>query len=118
MFKRRVAGQGGFPSEPAAPLLPGPVPEGPAAPSPAAELAYLDSDVAPHEGEQPLMISASRLNPLAVPSFAKRAFSFVGYPSSVDLSHMNLVEEMDRTLKAWVQMTATSTAIRPCFRHA
>ena len=38
--------------------------------------AYLDSDGAPHEGDQPLMISASRSNPLAVPSFAKAGFLF------------------------------------------
>jgi hypothetical protein len=76
MFKRRAAGQRIFPSEPAAPSLPSPVPEGPAAPSLAAELAYLDSDGASHEGEQPFMISASRLNPLAMPSFAKAGFPF------------------------------------------
>ena len=74
MFNRRAAGQRIFPS--AAPSLPSPVAEGPAAPSSAAELAYLDSDGAPHEGEQPLVISASRSNPLAVPSFAKAAFLF------------------------------------------
>ena len=72
MFKRRAAGQRIFPSEPAAPSLPSPVPEGPAAPSMAAELAYLDGDGAP----QPLMISASRSNPLAVPSFAKAGVLF------------------------------------------
>ena len=33
-------------------------------------------DGAPHEGEQPLVISASRSNPLAVPSFAKAGFVF------------------------------------------
>ena len=76
MFKRRATGQRIFPSEPAAPSLPRPVPEGPAAPSSAAELAYLDSDGAPHEGEQPLMTSASRSNPLAVLSFAKSGFLF------------------------------------------
>jgi len=42
----------------------------------AAELAYLNSDGAPHEGEQPVMISASRSNPMAVPSFAKAGFLF------------------------------------------
>jgi hypothetical protein len=40
MFKRHAAGQRIFPSEPAAPSLPRPVPEGQAAPSKAAELAY------------------------------------------------------------------------------
>jgi hypothetical protein len=45
-------------------------------PSSAADLAYLDSDGAPHEGEQTLMISASPSNPLAVPSFAKAGFLF------------------------------------------
>ena len=76
MFKCRAAGQRIFPSEPAPPSLPRPVPEGPTTPFSAAELAYLDSDGAPDEGEQPLMISASRLNPSAVPSFAKAAFLF------------------------------------------
>jgi hypothetical protein len=76
MFKRRATGQRIFPSEPAAPSLPRPVFEGQAAPSMAAELAYLDSDGAPHESEQPLMISARRSNPLAVPSFAKAGFLF------------------------------------------
>ncbi len=73
MFKHR---QRIFSSEPTTPSLPRPVPEGPAAPSMAAELAYLNSDGAPHEGEQPVMISASRLNPLAVPSLAKSGFLF------------------------------------------
>jgi hypothetical protein len=76
MFKRRATGQRIFPTEPAAPSLPSPVPKGPAPPSSAADLAYLDSDGAPHEGEQPLMISASRSNPFAVPSFAKAGFLF------------------------------------------
>jgi hypothetical protein len=76
MFKRRATGQRIFPSEPAAPSLPSPVPEGQAAPSMAAELAYLDSDGAPHDGEQPLMVSASPSNPLTVPSFAKAGFLF------------------------------------------
>jgi len=67
MFNRRAAGQRIFPS--AAPLLPSPVPAAPSS-------AYLDSDGAPHEGDQPLMISASRSNPLAVPSFAKSGFLF------------------------------------------
>jgi hypothetical protein len=57
-------------------------------------LAYLDSDGASHEGEQPLMISATRSNPLAGRPSPSPAFCFVGYPSSVDLSHMTLVEEM------------------------
>jgi hypothetical protein len=74
MFKCRAAGQRIFPS--AAPSLPSPVAEGPAAPSSAAELAFLDSDGAPHDGEQTLMISASPSNPLAVPSFAKAGFLF------------------------------------------
>ena len=69
MFKRREAGQRIFPS--AAPSLPSPT-----APSSATELAYLDGDGAPHQGEQPLMISASRSNPMAVPSFAKAGFLF------------------------------------------
>ena len=73
MFKHR---QRIFPSEPTTPSLPSPVPEGPAATSSAAELAYLDSDGAPHEGEQTLMVSASRSNLLAVPSFAKAGFLF------------------------------------------
>ncbi|MGO9238472.1 MAG: hypothetical protein ACLP4V_31900 [Methylocella sp.] len=73
MFKHR---QRIFSSEPTTPSLPRPVPEGPAAPSMAAELAYLNSDGAPHEGEQPVMISASRSNPMAVPSFAKAGFLF------------------------------------------
>ena len=76
MFKRRATGQRIFPLEPAAPSLPRPVPEGQAAPSTTAGSAYLDSDGAPHEGDQPLMISASRSNPLAVPSFAKSGFLF------------------------------------------
>jgi hypothetical protein len=76
MFKRRAVDQRIFPSEPAAPSLPSPVPEGPAATSSAAEFAYLHSDGVPHEVEQPSMISASRSNPLAVPSFAKAAFLF------------------------------------------
>jgi hypothetical protein len=76
MFKRRATGQRIFSSEPTTPSLPSPSPEGPSAPSSAAELAYLDSDGAPHEGEQPLMISASRSNPLAVPSLAKAGFLF------------------------------------------
>jgi hypothetical protein len=76
MSQRHAAGQRIFPSEPAAPSLPSPVLEGPTTPSSAAELAYLDSDGAPHEGEQPLMVSASRLNPSAVPSFAKAGFLF------------------------------------------
>ena len=73
MMLRRGFGQTGkssrriFPS--AAPLLPSPVPAAPSS-------AYLDSDGAPHEGDQPLMISASRSNPLAVPSFAKAGFLF------------------------------------------
>jgi hypothetical protein len=67
MFNRRAAGQRIFPS--AAPLLPSPVPAAPSS-------AYLDSDGVPHEGEQPSMISASRSNPLAVPSFAKAGFLF------------------------------------------
>jgi hypothetical protein len=62
MFKRRAVDQRIF--QPAAPSLPSPVPEGPAATSSAAELAYLDSDGAPHEGEQILMISASPSNPI------------------------------------------------------
>ena len=61
MFNRRAVGQRISPSEPVAPSLLSPVPEDQAAPSSAAELAYLDSDGAPHEGEQPVMISASRL---------------------------------------------------------
>ncbi len=76
MFNRRAVGKRISPSEPVAPSLLSPVPEDQAAPSSAAELAYLDSDGAPHEGDQPLMISASRSNPLAVPSFAKAAFLF------------------------------------------
>jgi hypothetical protein len=76
MFKRRATGQQIFPLEPAAPSLPRPVPEGQAAPSTTAGSAYLDNDGAPHEGDQPLMISASRSNPLAVPSFAKSGFLF------------------------------------------
>jgi hypothetical protein len=76
MFKRLAAGQRIFPSEPAATSLPRPVPEGQAAPSTTAGSAYLDNDDAPHEGEQPLMLSASRSNPLAVPSFAKAGFLF------------------------------------------
>ena len=77
MFKRRAVDQRIFPSEPAAPSLPSPVPEGSTTPSSAADLAYLDSDGAPHEGDQPLMmISASHSNPLAVPSFAKAGFLF------------------------------------------
>ena len=77
MFKRRATGRQIFPWKPAAPSLPRPVPEGQAAPSTTAELAYLDNDGAPHEGDQPLMISASRSNPLAVPSFAiKSGFLF------------------------------------------
>jgi hypothetical protein len=51
MFKRPAAGQ--FPSEPTAPSLPSPVPEGPAAPSMAAELAYLDSDGARMRASSP-----------------------------------------------------------------
>jgi hypothetical protein len=76
MFKRRATGQRIFPSEPAAHSLRSPVPEGSTATSSAAELAYLDIDGAPHEGEQTLMISASPSNPLAVPSFAKAGFLF------------------------------------------
>ena len=76
MFKRRATGQRIFRPERAAPSLPSPVPEGPTTPSSAADFAYLDSDGAPREGEQPLMISASRSNPLAVPSFAKAGFLF------------------------------------------
>jgi len=49
MFKYRAAGQRIFPSEPAAPSLPRPLPEDPAVSCSAAELAYLDSDGAPHE---------------------------------------------------------------------
>ena len=71
MFNRRAAGQQIFPLEPAAHSL-----SIPAAPSSAAELAFLDSDGAPHDGEQTLMISASPSNPLAVPSFAKAGFLF------------------------------------------
>ena len=76
MFKRRATGQQIFPLEPAAPSLPSPVPEGPSARSSAADFAYLHSDGVPHEGEQPLMISASSSNILAVPSFAKAGFLF------------------------------------------
>ncbi len=76
MFNRRAVGKRISPSEPVAPSLLSPVPEDQAAPSSAAELAYLDSDGAPHECEQPVMISASRLNPLAVPSLAKSGFLF------------------------------------------
>jgi len=76
MFKRRATGQRISPSEPPAPSLPRPFPEGPAVPCSAAELAYLDNDGAPHDGEQTLMVSASPSNPLAVPSFAKAAFLF------------------------------------------
>ena len=93
MFKRRATGQQIFPLEPAAPSLPRPVPEGQAAPSTTAELAYLDNDGAPHEGDQPLMISASRQIRWRCPPSPSPAFSFVGYPSSVDL-------------KAWVQPKA------------
>jgi len=75
MFKQRAASQRISP-EPAAPSLQSPVPEGASARSSAADFAYLNSDDASHEGEQPLMISASRSNPLAVPSFAKAGFLF------------------------------------------
>ena len=75
MFKRRATGQQIFPLEPAAPSLPSPVPEA-SGTFLDRRLAYLDNDGAPHEGDQPLMISASRSNPLAVPSFAKSGFLF------------------------------------------